>query len=187
MPGQDDALDNSRREFVRVSLLVGLGAACAAAGVAPLLSSSPANTPLTIPVAPIESLVEGAGEFEALAKVGATLALDITLVRRDAGRNVRRAQTVFLSRVKEGASADCFLALSPICPHAGCTIERKEGGYACPCHAAKFGQDGKRLDGPSPRDLDPLPLSVANHEGKPWLHLTWHDFVIGIEHRVARS
>ena len=186
MADKDNAPDNSRREFVRVSLLVGLGAACAAAGLMPVLSKGSVAAGAPIPLAPMEALGAG-GAFEKLAKAGETLVLNITLTRRDAGRNVQRAQTVFLSRVKEGATADCFLALSPICPHAGCTVEHEEGKFSCPCHDAKFDAKGARKEGPSPRDLDPLPLSVANKDGKPWLHLTWQDFVIGIEQRIARS
>jgi Rieske Fe-S protein len=77
--------------------------------------------------------------------------------------------------------------LSPICPHAGCSVEQKENTFVCPCHDAKFDAKGARKEGPAPRDLDPLTLSVANIDGKPWLHVTWQDFVTGTEERVART
>jgi cytochrome b6-f complex iron-sulfur subunit/menaquinol-cytochrome c reductase iron-sulfur subunit len=49
-------------------------------------------------------------------------------------------------------------ALSVVCPHLGCSISVSEGGkgFACPCHDSSFAADGKRQDGPSPRDMDTL-------------------------------
>lgn len=185
MADKDNAPDSSRREFVRVSLLVGLGAACAGAGVLPLLSQANASAGAPIPLLPLEEVKTEV--WEALSEVGKPVALEITLTRRDAWRNISRAQTVYLSRVKQGATADCFMALSPICPHAGCSVEHKEGAFVCPCHSAKFDAKGARKEGPAPRDLDPLTLSVANKDGKPWLHLTWQDFITGLEQRVARA
>ncbi len=187
MSERDNAPDSSRREFVRVSLLVGLGAACAGAGVIPLLSQSSASAGAPVPLLSMEAIAAATGDLEALGTAGKHVALEITLTRRDAWRNISRAQTVFLSRVKQGATADCFAALSPICPHAGCSVEHKEGAFVCPCHDAKFDAKGARKDGPTPRGLDPLTLSIAALEGKPWLHLTWQDFITGIEQRVART
>ncbi|CAG0978813.1 menaquinol-cytochrome c reductase iron-sulfur subunit [Planctomycetaceae bacterium] len=187
MSGKDNTPDSSRREFVRVSLLVGLGAACAAAGSVPLFSQVTSLAGAPIALAPIDALSQAEGEFEPLSKPGRFIALNITLMRRDAGLNVQRAQTVYLSRTKSGQTADCFLAFSPVCPHAGCTVEYKDNAFGCPCHNASFDAKGARVKGPSPRDLDPLELSVAPRDGKPWLHLAWRDYVTGIEQRVARS
>lgn len=187
MSEKDNSPDSSRREFVRVSLLVGLGACCAGAGVLPVLSQGSAAISAPVPLLSMEAIGAASGELETLGTVGKHLALDITLTRRDAWRNISRAQAIFLSRVKAGSTADCFKALSPICPHAGCSVEQKEGAFVCPCHEAKFDAKGARKDGPAPRDLDPLTLSVANIDRKPWLHVTWQDFITGIEQRVART
>ena len=35
-------------------------------------------------------------------------------------------------------------------------------GFNCPCHDSSFDADGKRLDGPSPRDLDTLGTKVED-------------------------
>jgi cytochrome b6-f complex iron-sulfur subunit/menaquinol-cytochrome c reductase iron-sulfur subunit len=54
-------------------------------------------------------------------------------------------------------------ALSATCPHLGCGIGRDgRGGFACPCHASRFGGDGVFVSGPSPRSMDPLPVRVEN-------------------------
>ena len=43
------------------------------------------------------------------------------------------------------------------------------------------------MDGPSPRDMDPLDGLVADHEGEAWLHVQWKDFVLGVEERIVRG
>lgn len=62
--------------------------------------------------------------------------------------------------VRRGGEVTAF---STVCPHAGCAVEAEEGGaFACPCHKSRFAPDGTRVDGPSPRDLDPLPVTVVD-------------------------
>jgi Rieske Fe-S protein len=55
-----------------------------------------------------------------------------------------------------------FTALSTICPHLGCGVnmDKRRGQFACPCHTSAFAVDGKRLEGPAPRDMDPLTVEV---------------------------
>jgi Rieske Fe-S protein len=54
------------------------------------------------------------------------------------------------------------LAWSTVCPHLGCAVDRSATGpgFNCPCHDSSFDPDGRRLDGPSPRDLDALGTRV---------------------------
>ncbi len=49
-----------------------------------------------------------------------------------------------------------LLILNSRCTHLGCTVNWKEDAkaYLCPCHDAKFSQEGEVLDGPPPRPLD---------------------------------
>jgi cytochrome b6-f complex iron-sulfur subunit len=53
--------------------------------------------------------------------------------------------------VREG---DGFRAMSGICTHLGCTVNRADSGYRCPCHGSVFDEQGKVLSGPAPRPLD---------------------------------
>lgn len=55
-------------------------------------------------------------------------------------------------------------ALSAACPHLGCAVDFDAGAghFKCPCHRSAFSADGKKLSGPSKRDLDPLPVVVEN-------------------------
>lgn len=67
------------------------------------------------------------------------------------------AASAWVSRRGAGAAV-----WSSTCPHLGCAVRylRENARFACPCHASAFGADGQRLAGPSPRDLDPLPLRI---------------------------
>jgi menaquinol-cytochrome c reductase iron-sulfur subunit len=56
---------------------------------------------------------------------------------------------------------DKVLAWTTTCPHLGCSINRTETGFLCPCHGASFDDNGKRLTpdaNPAPRDMDTLPV-----------------------------
>ena len=51
---------------------------------------------------------------------------------------------------------DDLLILNSRCTHLGCTVNWSETDkvYLCPCHDAKFSEQGQVLDGPPPRPLD---------------------------------
>jgi nitrite reductase/ring-hydroxylating ferredoxin subunit len=55
-------------------------------------------------------------------------------------------------------------AWSTVCPHLGCAVDRSAigPGFNCPCHDSSFDPEGRRLDGPSPRDLDALATRVED-------------------------
>jgi Rieske Fe-S protein len=76
-----------------------------------------------------------------------------TLVRERVNRWRRETQqeVVYLRRRGEAIEA-----LSAICPHTGCLVGARASGFECPCHKSRFDADGRSLEGPSPRPLDPL-------------------------------
>ena len=47
-------------------------------------------------------------------------------------------------------------AVSAICTHTGCLVQRASQGFACPCHKSDFDEEGKPTSGPAPRPLDRL-------------------------------
>jgi Rieske Fe-S protein len=53
-------------------------------------------------------------------------------------------------------------AWSTVCPHLGCAVDRggTGSGFYCPCHDSSFDPNGRRMTGPSPRDLDSLATRV---------------------------
>lgn len=57
------------------------------------------------------------------------------------------------------------VALSPVCPHAQCTVDfdGESGQLICPCHDSKFSLDGSIEQGPA---QEPLPVfEVKEEEG----------------------
>ncbi len=48
-----------------------------------------------------------------------------------------------------------YRALSAICTHLGCTVNRVASGegYFCPCHGSRFDANGAVTSGPAPRPL----------------------------------
>ena len=85
---------------------------------------------------------------------------------------------------------DKLAAFQVICPHAGCSIgyESGEGGgqFFCPCHAAHFDLEGKRLDNPSPspRDMDTLAVELRGND-EVWVQ--FQQFETGSSKKVAKA
>ena len=44
-------------------------------------------------------------------------------------------------------------AVSAVCTHLGCIIEKNDEGFACPCHGSCYNQEGRVLSGAATRDL----------------------------------
>lgn len=54
-----------------------------------------------------------------------------------------------------------FRALSAVCTHLGCTVDRADEGFRCPCHGSEFDAEGARTGGPAPRGLVWRALALA--------------------------
>jgi cytochrome b6-f complex iron-sulfur subunit len=57
-------------------------------------------------------------------------------------------------------SSSGFMALSLVCTHLGCTVEQKDGGFACPCHGSQYDANGKVLKGPAQKPLRALRVEI---------------------------
>ncbi len=55
---------------------------------------------------------------------------------------------LFVYRDHEG-----IRAVSAVCTHLGCILEKTTDGFECPCHGSCYDRNGKVLSGPAPRDL----------------------------------
>lgn len=44
-------------------------------------------------------------------------------------------------------------AISLVCTHLGCTVNRVTTGFQCPCHGSQFASDGSVVGGPAPKTL----------------------------------
>jgi glycine/D-amino acid oxidase-like deaminating enzyme/nitrite reductase/ring-hydroxylating ferredoxin subunit len=67
----------------------------------------------------------------------------------------RRERQVAVSRDRDGA----LRAVSARCTHLGCIVNWNdaERSWDCPCHGSRFAPDGKVLQGPATRPLEPEP------------------------------
>jgi menaquinol-cytochrome c reductase iron-sulfur subunit len=84
----------------------------------------------------------------------------VTFSQQDGWRQLVSAQSVYVTHSAGGKVE----VLSAICPHLGCTVSWQAGQdrFVCPCHGSEFDADGKHIAGPSPRNMDRLPLRVDN-------------------------
>lgn len=56
-------------------------------------------------------------------------------------------------------------ALSTVCTHLGCTVywQKDRHEFYCPCHAARFSEDGDVLAGPPPRPLESYKVEIEGN------------------------
>jgi Rieske Fe-S protein len=59
-----------------------------------------------------------------------------------------------------------FVAYSAICTHQGCTVAYKNGQLACPCHGSVYdpSNGAQVVAGPAPRPLPEIPVEVRGGE-----------------------
>lgn len=71
----------------------------------------------------------------------------------------KESQRVWIER--EG---DTIFAIQAICTHLGCTPRwlPLEGKFKCPCHGSGFTKDGVNFEGPAPRPLERLKISLSD-------------------------
>jgi len=165
-----------RRSFVKVVFGVLSGALAAVFGV-----------PITIAFLDPSGrrTVRGGGGAAKMGKladlsVGVPKKLDVITERTDAWdrSDPNPIGSVWLVKRDDGR-VDAY---SGTCPHLGCPVgfDAKKRVFACPCHDSAFAlEDGARLEGPSPRGLDPLPVAVEGEE----VEVTYKQFVQGIPSR----
>jgi menaquinol-cytochrome c reductase iron-sulfur subunit len=64
-------------------------------------------------------------------------------------------ESVYLRRQGESIQA-----VSAVCTHTGCLVQKVASGFGCPCHKSDFDDEGKPTGGPAPRPLDRLETKV---------------------------
>lgn len=55
-------------------------------------------------------------------------------------------------------------AISKICTHLGCIVNREGNSFQCPCHGSKYNADGEVTRGPAPRSLAWLRIARLPNE-----------------------
>lgn len=51
-------------------------------------------------------------------------------------------------------------AISAVCTHLGCIVNREENGFVCPCHGSRYSIDGRVEQGAASRDLPWYKISM---------------------------
>jgi len=158
---------HTRRTLLRDGSLVVLGLGVACTGKLPPATDDSSGTTEpgaddTEDTAPdpcdVEPEVGGAGwrpivlaDHPELASAGGSVVLDLD------------GHALIVAQPSEG----CYVALSRICTHEGCTVEFRDGRFICPCHGAAFRIDGSVQAGPTPV---PLPAFAAGEvDGVVWV------------------
>ena len=67
-----------------------------------------------------------------------------------------KEHNLFVYRDHEGIKA-----VSAVCTHLGCILEKSTDGFECPCHGSCYNIDGEVLSGPAPRNLNWYQVSRA--------------------------
>jgi Rieske Fe-S protein len=95
-----------------------------------------------------------------------------------------RIGEVFLSRTEKDGKPH-VTAFTATCPHLGCAVEfdAAEERFECPCHESGFAKDGKKLFGPSLRDLDRLDAEVRDEGGTQQVWVRFERFRAGVAER----
>ena len=153
----------TRRDFFKVSVATGVGACAVGAPVcaavrlvtAPLFVESVSGKFYTL--ATLDSLTETPQKFALVDD------------KKDAWATLsnQKIGSIFLRKI-----GDEVQAFHSLCPHMGCMIQTgrkmnpktgaEEELFYCPCHAALFDLEGKRLNGVAPRDMDSLEVKIED-------------------------
>jgi menaquinol-cytochrome c reductase iron-sulfur subunit len=69
--------------------------------------------------------------------------------------------------IRKSEDVTDILIISSRCTHLGCSVNWREEtkDFACPCHDARFSQDGQVLDGPPPKPLTRYDEFKVDDEG----------------------
>jgi menaquinol-cytochrome c reductase iron-sulfur subunit len=156
----DPGSSENRRSFLK-------GATLALGGAVGVIFAVPLVRYVLFPVG--RKIVSSAAEpvdvmaESALVPGGPPVQVAIVAAEQRDGWNKRDKVGVgsaWLSKDKSGK----VTALSAVCPHLGCAIGYDDAtkAFRCPCHKSAFGRDGVKKAGPAKRDMDPLPVAVAD-------------------------
>lgn len=164
--------DKSRRKFLSLlpfGIFAGMAGAVAAAAFRFLRPATIARQEAKwLDVAPISEL-----------KSDKPILRTVLAERHDGWATTLEEQQIFILPKQNNQ------ALSAVCPHEGCNVSWRDetNGFFCACHDSSFAADGARLNGPSPRGLDPL----ASREQDGVLQVQHQSFINNTEERIPRA
>lgn len=151
--------NNSRRNFLKIASYT-LGGTLAAGVVAPVVG---------LAIHPwMKETVFGTADFIAIGTledfpVGLPKKITITSSKMDAWNIFDDLVMGSVWVVRAGDNA--LRVFSVNCPHLGCGVNWGEDvkQFLCPCHEGVFDINGKKLSGPSPRDMYSYETKIENN------------------------
>ncbi len=83
-----------------------------------------------------------------------------TYAKGEVSNKYQQSHGVFIIRTEED-----FYALSARCTHLGCAVIWYEDGqkFKCPCHGSGFTKEGIDFEGPAPRPLERVKISLEEN------------------------
>jgi len=150
-----DPPDPPRRSFL--AALLGAGSA----GVGALLAIPVIRFVLhPILASTTEKSWSEVGKEEEFQAISSPLKKLVQFQQGDGWRRTVLEKPVYVVKDTNGQIA----VLSAICPHLGCTVPwiEDQNKFICPCHKGRFDSAGKLIGGPPPRNMDSLPMKVAD-------------------------
>jgi Rieske Fe-S protein len=167
-----------RREFLKASACVALGACALAApiGAVVVVLAHPLHArgiPLPVKLTTLT----------ALPLNGPPRLFQVVTERRDAWTRFPRTRSVpsFSAAIGERE----VIAFNSACPHLGCSVEFRpeRDSFYCPCHDSEFARTGEvRGVSPSRRGLDTLRVEIRD-EHDVWVY--FENFKTGIAEKVS--
>ena len=142
----------SRREFCTTAVsFVAVGTLLESCGGSPSSPSSVGNIP-------------------ALQTITASVSNNAISLTVDAGSPLASVGSAAMVRAGSAnylvarVGQDTFNAMTAVCTHEACTVERYESGtFTCPCHGSKYNTSGAVVRGPAPASLRRFNTSFANN------------------------
>ena len=58
------------------------------------------------------------------------------------------------------SDTDGIYAISAVCTHLGCVVNKEETGFTCPCHGSRYDLNGNVLKGAAPKNLPWYKISL---------------------------
>ena len=142
-----DSQKPTRREFcTHAASFVAIGALLESCGGSP---TSPSSIP-------------------ALSTISAGVTNNTITLSVDAGSPLASVGSAALVQTSSGnflvarVGQDTFNAMTAICTHEACTVERYQSGtFTCPCHGSQYNTSGAVVKGPAPAALRRFNTSFA--------------------------
>lgn len=155
---KEPSVEDTRREFLKVIGMGGLGAGLA------VVVAGPGAALVAYPLA--HQTISGGTGFLVAGKLdqfkpGKPVKVDLFADKRDAWN---RAVQIKVGSAWVLNQDGKLVAYTTVCPHLGCAVDydTADNKFKCPCHRSVFGHDGTVLSGPAPRPLDRLETKVEN-------------------------